>query len=769
MRKRVSKETKLLAAIVEYSNDAIVSIDLNAKLISWNKGAENILGFKEQEILGKSFQLLIPKDQKTKTKEIIDKIKEGNSFQNFETVRLHKDGSRVNVSVSAFPLKGVNNEIIGTSAIIRDITENKKNELIQTVSYNIAREANRRVTDIKTLSKAIHAELCNIIDAKNFYIALYNEKDNTYLFPYHVDEYECEIDYAPKELNGSLTDYVRRTGRALLIDEKTHNDLISKGKASMIGAPSKVWLGVPLKAEKKAVGVMVVQSYDNQHAYNENDLKFLKFVSGQIANVLERQLVIEEMFRSGEYYRTLSEKATDITTIHNKEGQITYASQSVKAMMGYKPHELIGKNVLKYIHPEDAAVIKDKLRKENGMQTLINLFEFRAKHKNGSWRYLESTGRDLTNNHIIKGVVVNSRDVTKRKNTQEALQQSEAQYKTVVKQSLTAIYMFDPVTGKILEANETFFSYTGYSKGDLNKLSLYDFVDHDKKGINKHIKSILKKVNADIGERRWLQKNGVKINVLVSASKIHQQNEDIIVVTALDITAQKKTEEELRAKNRELDTFVYKASHDLRSPLATILGLISVSRREIKDAAAIKYMDLLNRSAVKLDEILEDLTQITIIRQGQIDIESIKVTPFINDIVESFQPYPYFEEINFKINNKLKRAFRSDRRLLKTILRNIIENAIKYKRFNSERSYIKITTESDIRNTIIKIADNGMGIPEKYQENIYDMFYRATERSQGSGLGLYIVKNAIEKLGGSIELKSKEKTGTTFTIFLPKN
>jgi len=514
--------------------------------------------------------------------------------------------------------------------------------------------------------------------------------------------------------------------------------------------------------------VMAIQSYDNGNAYTKKDLKFLQFVSREISGVLERALVIEEMFRSGEYYRAISEKATDITTIHNKEGKITYASQSVKPILGYKPTELIGKNIHDYIHPNDIPSIKEKLRKGNDAQGRINLFEFRIRHKNKSWRYIESTGRDLTNNHIIEGIVVNSRDVSKRKKTQEALKQSEIRYKTVVRQSFTAIYMLDPVTKKILEANKTFLSYLGYSKSELNNISLYDFVAHDKKNIDAYIRKILKDGKSDIGERYWRKKNGQILNVLVSASKIKQDSKDIVVVTARDITKQKQVENELKTRNKELDAFVYKASHDLRSPLASTLGLINLGRNEVMDEQALVILDLIHQSMYKLDGILEDLTQVTIVKQGALEMKPIKATPLIHDIIHSFEAYPQFEKIDFQTKNKLKKPIIGDIRLLKTILRNIVENAVKYSKPNSKRSYIVIKAESNGSNVIISVADNGMGIPKKYQKDIYDMFFRATEVSKGSGLGLYIVKNAVDKLGGSIELTSKEKKGTTFKIYLPK-
>jgi len=235
------EDTKLLAAIVAHSNDAILSIDLTGKIISWNKGAQKILGYKEKEILGKSVQLILPKYDKTKSLEVIDKIKKGDSVKNFETVRIHKDGSPINVNISSFPLRGDNNKITGVSAIIRDISEKKKTELRQSVAFNIAKEAQRgRIRDIKTLAKAVHTEVCNVIDARNFYIALYNEKDHSYQFPYHVDEFEHNVTYKSGELDGSLTDCVRRTGKPLLINEAKHDGLISRGELKMVGASSKV-------------------------------------------------------------------------------------------------------------------------------------------------------------------------------------------------------------------------------------------------------------------------------------------------------------------------------------------------------------------------------------------------------------------------------------------------------------------------------------------------------------------------------------------------
>jgi len=233
------------------------------------------------------------------------------------------------------------------------------------------------------------------------------------------------------------------------------------------------------------------------------------------------------------------------------------------------------------------------------------------------------------------------------------------------------------------------------------------------------------------------------------------------------IEDREKAESKLKETNTELETFLYKASHDLKGPLSSMYGLINIANEETKDPLVKKYLDLIGTSVNKLDNILEELMQITIIKQGKIQKEPVKINSVIKDTLQTFESYEGFDEINIKIDNRLKSPINSDSGLLKTILRNLIENAIKYRRDDANNPFVNISVNKNLENMIVEIADNGKGIPKKYQQQIFDMFFRATESSKGSGLGLYIVKNAVEKLGGTIKIKSQPKIGTTFTVSLP--
>jgi len=170
----------------------------------------------------------------------------------------------------------------------RDITDRKEAERVQSVLFQIS-QAMVMSSDLRSLLAIIHGQLGSLIDTTNFFIALYDTEARTYTFPYHVDRYDEAEELATDTLEGSLTDYVRRTGKPLLVDQETHERLMRAGEASLIGTPSPSWLGVPLRSGDRVFGVVVVQSYDESKLYTERDLALMTFVSENISVAIERK------------------------------------------------------------------------------------------------------------------------------------------------------------------------------------------------------------------------------------------------------------------------------------------------------------------------------------------------------------------------------------------------------------------------------------------------------------------------------------------------
>ena len=234
-----------------------------------------------------------------------------------------------------------------------------------------------------------------------------------------------------------------------------------------------------------------------------------------------------------------------------------------------------------------------------------------------------------------------------------------------------------------------------------------------------------------------------------------------------DITRRKIIEEELKAKNYELDNFVYHTSHDLRAPLTTIMGLVNVIQSEENPQAIKQYTQMIEDTVFKLDEFIKSILRYSQSNNSQAVVKPIDFEELINQIRKEMRYMENYARLKFELNLNTKETFFSDPVRLSIIFKNIIGNAIKYLNPRESRSYLTITIDSQPTQARIIFADNGQGIPAAYQDKIFNMFYRANEGSDGSGLGLYIVKQTVQKLNGTIHLESQERIGTTVTLHLP--
>jgi PAS domain S-box-containing protein len=227
--------------------------------------------------------------------------------------------------------------------------------------------------------------------------------------------------------------------------------------------------------------------------------------------------------------------------------------------------------------------------------------------------------------------------------------------------------------------------------------------------------------------------------------------------------------EQLNKTNSELDRFVYSTSHDLRAPLKSMLGLIGIvkEKEEPSNVDQLKRLDMLNKSIVKLDAFIEDILNYS--RNSRVEAvkEEINFGEIIQEVRNNHKYIEGADEIEFEVEICQNQKFISDNKRINVLFNNLISNAIKYKDASKKESFVRIFVESNIENAIITFEDNGIGIAEEKQEKVFDMFYRATKLSAGSGLGMYIVKETLEKLNGSITLLSQLNKGTKFTIELP--
>ncbi len=226
--------------------------------------------------------------------------------------------------------------------------------------------------------------------------------------------------------------------------------------------------------------------------------------------------------------------------------------------------------------------------------------------------------------------------------------------------------------------------------------------------------------------------------------------------------------QELKTANYELDRFVYSTSHDLRAPLNSMLGLIEIAKDDTTEDITLEHLKMLKRSAKKLDGFICDILDYSRNSRMAVKMEEINFRDLLNDITENLKFIgDNNRAIEFIIEISGETSICSDKNRLITILGNLISNAIRYQNPKVSNPFVRIKIETSQTETRITIEDNGIGISEEVHSKIFDMFYRVSHESVGSGLGLYIVKEAVNKLNGEIKVQSQSGIGTTFLIKIP--
>lgn len=241
-----------------------------------------------------------------------------------------------------------------------------------------------------------------------------------------------------------------------------------------------------------------------------------------------------------------------------------------------------------------------------------------------------------------------------------------------------------------------------------------------------------------------------------------------VLLVAKDIRALLNAKTQFQDKNDELNLFVYKASHDLKSPVASMLSLTTFLE-ESKDITEIKmYTRMISECTLRLNNIITDLLVLGRITYGELEYSKIEIKPEIDTVLKNIELEDGFKDIDFSIIiEKGTKSIVTEKGLFQTLLQNLIDNAVKYRQIGHKPSFINIHISKQAKGILISIEDNGIGIAASQQANIFKMFFRATTTSRGSGLGLYIVKTSVLKLGGSISFESTYGKGTTFKVYIP--
>jgi len=451
----------------------------------------------------------------------------------------------------------------------------------------------------------------------------------------------------------------------------------------------------------------------------------------------------------------------------------TFFNKGWAAKFGYKPGEL--EKRLEYwarlIHHDDIPEVRKKLNNYiNGKADSFEA-EYRLQTKGGDYRWILDKGKAVERDDsgkILKAAGTYL-DIDEKKNSELIIKRNEQLFTQLFESSPLGIVLLDDVH-KIIQMNKGFEDIFGYKRDEIvgNKLNNVIVPDElSKEAIDINIVSS----SGNVGSLQTYRKakNGQLIPVIIYGVPVKLDNKTIGVYGIyVDITERKKAEEELQIRNNELDNFVYKVSHDLRAPLSSILGLVHLANHEQNEDDVREYMSIIENRVQQLDSFINDVLSHSKNLKLAVSYEKINLSEVIDRCFNDLNYLPKANLVKKEIDID-GIALVSDPWRINEIFRNLISNAIKYLNPDIDAPFIKIDIKVSKDKAVFTIADNGIGIDAKNLPNIFEMFYRATERSEGSGIGLYIVKNAVEKLGGQINIESEIDKGTIFKLELPNN
>ncbi|HEX8528616.1 MAG TPA: PAS domain S-box protein [Cytophagales bacterium] len=520
---------------------------------------------------------------------------------------------------------------------------------------------------------------------------------------------------------------------------------------------------------------------------------------GSMVDVTALRKTRAELALAEERFRLVAKATNDFVYDWNVTDDAMWWNEQFREAFGYREADLQPGSTAwtDRLHPDDRNRVWDQMHeafREGHAQTS---FEYRFRKPDGTYAYILERGYILYGGKGVPVRMVGSMaDLSPLRQAQEelekkasaleqfnaeleesgaALRESLAKFQAVFDSNMIGIFFWS-LNGAVMDANDEFLAATGYSRQDLEsgRLNWAHLTPEDHRPADEKAMREIRQTGVNVPyEKEYFRKDGSRVPVIVGGALL-EGYANLGIGFLLNISERKKADrqlrhtlEELKKRNYELDTYVYKVSHDLRAPLASILGLINILKEERDLDTVHHYIALMENRASKLDVFIQSILAHSRTNSTEVQVGPVCFDKIIRESFEDLRYLPRFEKVKLVVKQQGGEKFYSDELKVSIVLKNFLSNAIKYSNPHVEESFVDFSILNTPTEAVIVIHDNGIGIEPQYVDRIFDMFFRGTEKSDGSGLGLYIVKQTIEKLGGSITVESHPGQGTMFRIVLP--
>lgn len=783
-RKRREVAALLLTAIVDSSDDAIVSKTLDGIITSWNKSAERLFGYKAEEVVGKSITVIIPPDRLHEEPHILSRLRRGERIDHFETIRRCKDGTLLNISLTISPVKDATGKIIGASKIARDITEAKRAEraalLLSAIVDSsddaiVSKDLNGTITSWNKGAERVFGYTADEVIGKSI----------TIIIP--PDRLEEEPNILGRLRRGERVDHfetVRRRKDGRLIDISLTISPVRDAQGNVIGA-SKIARDISgRKRTEEAIQVLNTQLTADLAAMTRMQQLSARLVQAAdvpdlLGEILDAALAmtgadmgIVQLFENGALQivaqRGFNAAFLDFfKTVHGGKAACgTALERKERVVIGDVEHSPVfaGTPALQVMLDSGArAVQSTPLFARSGEVVGIFSTHYRVPQRPGE--------RELRLLDILARLAA---DLIERKHVEEALLRSEARFRQLADSMPQIVWTARP-DGVIDYYNERWYEFSGFSRQAFGDMSWKPLVHPDDV---QHTWDIwyasVNSGNPYRTELRLWDRNENRWRWFIARALPVRDGQGAIVKwfgTSTDIDEQKRVQEDLRRANMDLEQFAYSASHDLQEPLRSvrIYSELLASRYASKlDAPGLQFLHFLQSGATRMESLVRDLLEYTHVTRLDLPNEFTDANEALKNALANLDGA--IIESGANIHYDPMPAVRVHTTHLRQIFQNLIGNAIKY-RSPDRPAEIHVTSEHQNGWWLFAVRDNGIGIPPEYREYVFGLFKRLHSGAQysGTGIGLAICQRIVERYGGRIWVESEPGQGSTFRFTIPSD
>jgi PAS domain S-box-containing protein len=735
--------------------DGVIATDTRGVITLINKAACELTGWKEEEAIGNHIDTIFEITHERTGVKVINPVivaMEQNKIVllSNHSILKRKNGEPMFIDDSGAPINNNAGELIGAVLIFRDITEKEKAE-----KSIIESEAKFRSFYENSMDGIfLTAPDGRILSANAAACAIFKTTEEDLCkagSDGFVDASDARLAKVMEErknhgkVRGELT-MIRKNGEKFQaeISSSIFKDRFGEGRAFLIIND--------ITGRKKA----------------EDQIKLLNETLEKRVEERTREVIEKEM----RYKETLDNMLEGVQIIAY-DWSYLYVNDCFVKQSKYSKEELLGHTLMeKYPNIENTKLFRILQRCQN--ERINQHLEAELIFPDNSWGWFE-----LSIEAVPEGLFVLSIDITERKKAREKIRASELML--LETQAIAHIGSWEwDIANNITYWTDELFRIYGFKPHEFEpsyeKLLKYIHTDDMEMVQNALQQSLEEHQPFSFYYKIVTPDNGIRTLYGRGTLFVNENDEQIMKGLVEDVTDRKEAEEEVLRKNielqktnSELDRFVYSASHDLRAPLLSLLGLINISSIEAiaEDLPQKERLGMMRRTILKLDNFIKDILHYSRNSRTEVANDEIDFEEMITEIRESLKFMESTTKCKLEVEINQKGIFLSDKRRIEIVLNNIISNAIKYQGTTTENPFVHISIKADEQGASIAIEDNGIGIAEEDKEKIFEMFYRATKYSTGAGLGMYIAKEIIEKLHGTIAVESELKKGSRFLTIIP--